>query len=116
MKDIRLLKNDWSVLTVSRGGAVSLIRNLPLDQSVKVYNASIPRRGAGIYYSNKGDIERRDLIGPDGWDGCTKAFNHQYKIDPVRVCNDGPNEGKRYRYGSCMLCNAPYMEWVKCED
>lgn len=109
--DARLERKDWSVMTVSHGGKVSLIPNLSLANAVRLYASVIPDRGSGWYIVSDGDIDRREIIGPEGWDGCTKAFNHDLNFTET-VCEGGPNKGLRYKSADCSLCHQHKFEWI----
>jgi hypothetical protein len=109
-----LLRNDWHVLTKTRGGTVSMVRNLPLAEAVKVYGALDPWRGRpsnGMYYASAGDIDFREILGPAEWDGCHKAMKHQVDFKEA-ITDGGPNKGLRYKSGSCVHCNDHQFVWI----
>ena len=108
-------RSDWHVLTKTENGTVSMIRNLSLRNAVQVYERLDPWAGrvSGQMYSvNGGDVSERHILGPDGWDGCTKGPAHVYPELKVTVTNAGPNEGRSYRSGSCSLCGHHLFEWL----
>lgn len=115
MSDIDISRSDWHVLTKTENGQVSLIRNLPLREAVAVYARLDPSAGRvsnQMYLVNDGDIRERHILGPEGWDGCTKAAAHSYPDMPERTTEAGPNAGRRYRSGSCVNCGAYSFEWI----
>lgn len=109
-----LLRNDWHVLTKTHSGTVSMVRNLPLAEAVRVYEALDPHRGRSGNYTftiGPGYVEFREILGPAEWDGCHKAMKH--KIDfKEYVVDGGPNKGRRAKSGSCALCNKHEHVWI----
>lgn len=108
-----LLKNDWSVLAVTRGGTVSLLRNMPLSLAVKTYESLDPWKGRaeGWYYASPGDIQTREIIGPDGWDGCKKDMRHDFDLKDI-IVDSAPNKGRTHRSGFCKKCGEHKFEWT----
>lgn len=107
--------SNWHVLTKTENGTVSLIRNLPLATAVQIYQRLDPSRGRAsgqMYAVNGGDIRDRELIGPGGWDGCTKGMKHDFP-DNVgwNLVDRGPNEGRSSRSRLCTKCGFYLFEW-----
>lgn len=76
-------ERSWSIMTKSRGGAVSVIRDLTLDEARQTYERLDPWYGYRSFYklwpdgicrggasrtAEDGDIEIREVFGPPGWD------------------------------------------------
>lgn len=84
----RIQRADWHVVTRTEGGAVSILKNLDLKTAVKARQRLKPRSevlldqvranpGRSFGYTvQSSDIIQSDIIGPDEWDGCTKALFH----------------------------------------
>ena len=58
--------DNWHVLTVSRGGTVSLLRNLTKAAAKEAVNRLTPCYGPGVRMRRDGDLERVEAFGPDG--------------------------------------------------
>lgn len=109
-----ITSNSWHVLTKARNGTVSLIRNLSLAGAGQIYESLNPHRGhvsGQMYHCQDGDIEQREVLGPDGWDGCMKAWAHDYQDIKEIVTDGGPNKGRRYRTGQCAHCKSMLFKW-----
>lgn len=107
-------KNNWHVLTVTRGGTVSLLRNMPLllaHETAKRLDPWQSRVSGEIYLCNDGDIERIEVLGPEGWDGCKTAMQHSFLNVKITETESGPNKGRKYRSGSCSTCGYGLFEW-----
>lgn len=70
-------RRDWSLLTISNKGTVSLLRNLTLAQVKEVYMrldpfrdayAVVDEKGSGPIYGVNNTIKQREVFGPQGWD------------------------------------------------
>jgi hypothetical protein len=78
MSDWNPDEKHWSIMTKSRGGVVSVIRDLTLDEARKVYERLDPWYGV-VAYSGEGnsrhcqdsDIDVREVFGPPGWSQAT---------------------------------------------
>lgn len=113
-----LTSNAWHVVVKTENGNVSLIRNLPLAQAVKVYESLDPWRehtGRGWRLISGGDVKTREILGPDGWDGCHRAMKHAIDFKEG-VCDDGPNKGQTYRSGTCSHCGVHQFFWNTLTD
>ena len=76
-------ERSWSLMTKTRGGLVSILRDLTLDECKGAYQRLNPEYGytwttyesenGGVWSSqhsilNKDEIEMREVFGPPGWD------------------------------------------------
>lgn len=104
-------REDWSLMIITNNGTVSLIRNLSLGKVVQIYDSLIPDRGSGIYHIQGRDVEKREIFGPAGWDGCKKSMKHSFELKKA-VCDGGPNAGKGYLSGICSLCGEHKFIWI----
>jgi hypothetical protein len=102
----------WHVLTVTEGGTVSLIRNVPLALAVDTWERLDPwrRRREGVMYPvNAGDIKQREILGPPDWDGCHKAEAHAWTLGERRDVTEGPRAPFAYRTDKCVHCGQGKM-------
>lgn len=87
---------DWHLIVRTRGGKVSILKNLTLRMAREARQRLRPRsevehenaakvaaiRGETMGYSSwswtptDSDIEQSDIIGPESWDGCKGAMQH----------------------------------------
>ena len=102
---------NWHVITKTRNGTVSMIRNLTLKEAFKVSNTLNPVRPSGVYFSCESDIELLKVIGPEEWDGCSKAMKHLYQNKRIAVVDSGPNKGRSHTTDVCVLCRHHFFEW-----
>jgi len=110
--DPALLRNDWSVLTKSRNGTISLIRYVNLGMAVRVYDAAEEKRQPNTwYYTSGGDIVQREILGPADWDGCKKAMKHDFPRD-FRKVESGPMAGRQHQYTQCKICGEWGSKWL----
>ncbi len=111
MNDERLLRQDWTLMIKTHNGHVSLLRNLTLKDAAKLYEAAETKRAPNVMYSMAdSDVVQREIIGPDGWDGCKQAMQHSYSA-VKHVCESGPYQGREYESGSCTHCGAHLFRW-----
>lgn len=111
--DQRVNRNDWSLIVKTENGTVSTLKNLSLHQAYEAYDALDERQPPGtMRFVNGGDMRSRTVIGPEGWDGCRKAFHHDY-IDAYELVEpsewrpkDDPKIGKYFHYKKCRFCGA----------
>ncbi len=113
--DVRLEEGNWHVISRANNGTVSLLKNLSLSTAMKSAEW-LGQQGArsGMSYTSgqSGHIEKVDVLGPDGWDGCMKAWNHEFTFGPPVLCTGGPNEGREHVSGHCSHCNQYAFRWV----
>lgn len=107
---------NWHVLTKTRNGTVSMIRNLSLAEAVNVSTRLSPSFGmepGQTYMRNvqDSDIELNEILGPEGWDGCRKAASHDYQDRKIAECDSGPNKGRKYETGQCAHCSGSLFAW-----
>lgn len=109
---------NWHVLTKTRNGTVSMIRNLPLAEAVNVSARLDPMFGVHMEpgqsymrHCQDSDIELNQILGPEGWDGCRKAGCHDYQDRKIVECDGGPNKGRTYETGTCVHCGHGLFEW-----
>lgn len=113
--DQRLGLNNWHVISRANNGTVSLLKNMSLDAAVKSaewLKSQGTRNGMTYYDGKSGHIEDVHILGPDGWDGCTKAWNHIFVYGPPQLCAGGPNEGRHHESGACSHCNQYSFRWT----
>lgn len=69
-------RRAWSILTKSRGGTVSVIRDLTLAECRQMYERLDPWYGYSVAgdgevvmrHCQESDIEIREVFGPEDWD------------------------------------------------
>lgn len=107
-----LQRLDWSVMIKTRAGVVSLLRNLNLRDAVKAYDAAETKHPFNVFYTVQSyDVVERQIIGPEGWDGCRVAMHHNFDLKE-KTCDGGPNKGLRYKSGACTLCGQLKFVWI----
>lgn len=110
--DAKILRHDWSIVVKTHNGTVSVLRSLTLAEAEKTYDSLDDRPAPGQWkIVGDADVESRTILGPDGWDGCPKAFHHDYCEDACELVKGGffhsqsdPEIGKFYRYKACRFC------------
>jgi len=54
--------------------------------------------------SQDSDIELKEILGPEGWDGCLKAAEHKFTKSTARLIESGPEKGKTHEWKQCDNC------------
>lgn len=103
MSDYDPTQKDWSIMTKSRGGTVSVIRDLTEELAAKTYERLdpfygqtctlvsihkdfLPENTYGAFSGapwptyNDGDIEVREVFGPPGWKWFSKGMVKSWPI------------------------------------
>lgn len=79
-KKIDPKRRDWTLITKSRGGTVSILKELTLAEALATYERldqmygqtyRVPKNVNSYSYGGRicadGDIELRQIVGPEGW-------------------------------------------------
>ena len=106
-------RRAWSLVTKTEGGTVSILRDLTLVECRNAYEALDPWRGiTAISYQseeggsvsfgegsrtiNAGDIQMREVFGPDDWDRSEmEAWAHWPKHEYIKI--DDPRHYSKRR-------------------
>lgn len=112
MTDHRLERNNWHVVFKTRNGTISFIRNLPLRLAVITMQELTPKREPGVpYHTSDSDIQEMHLLGPEEWDGCKTAMNHEFETPQKTLVSGGPNAGRVYVSAVCTACGHYQSSW-----
>lgn len=99
---------NWHVMTRSRGGTVSLIKNVSLRVASEIVRNVTPRwpvlppgnQNSMVILGrpSDGEIVQTEILGPPGWDGCPAAFTHDWRPQDVN--------GQTFGNVECEHCKA----------
>lgn len=104
-----LERQDWDVIVKTDNGHVSLMRNLPLAQAVKIFEGLNKISDRVGQFPPPGAIREKIILGPEGWDGCHKGMQHQFDLPQLEDLSEPRwsmpgRPGVFYSYMACSLC------------